>query len=82
MKGWTDPEPIPHYFFEKFSFNSIVKKTKNGKFECLTNKAENKFQVSFIVYTYEEFDWTGMKVNFSVRNEAYFYDRIKKEEFD
>jgi hypothetical protein len=67
---------------EKFGFNSIVKKTKNGNFECLVDKAENKFQVAFLICDYEEFFWTGTQVNFSGSNGAYFYRFVKRKQID
>ena len=52
IKGLKDPKIIGIYLSKKFGFNSIVKKTKNGNFECLIDKAENRFQVSFKQYVY------------------------------
>lgn len=79
IKSLKDTKGIGIYLSEKFSFNSTVKKTKNESFECLINKAENKFRVSFLVCKYEEFYWAGIKVNFSDSKRAYFYDLIKSE---
>lgn len=64
IEGLKNLESIGVCLSEKFKFNSSVKKTKNGNLEYFITKAENKFQVSFIVCNYEEFYWTGIKVNF------------------
>lgn len=77
IKGLIDVEEIGKYLFESFGFNSRIKKNKNKGFENLFSKPGNKFEVSFVVCHYEEFYWTGVKVDFSGKNGAYFYNLIK-----
>lgn len=82
IQGLIDVEKLGEYLFKRFGFNSRIKKSQNNGFETFFYKSGNKFEVSFFVCHYEEFYWTGVKVDFSGKNGAHFYNLIKSGKID
>ena len=87
IQGFVDVKPIGKYLFQKYGFNSTIRKRIEGKChsESLNYDSKNQFQVDFRQYDYDpKFNsfWEGCVINFSGNNAAQIYKILQAKNLD